>query len=217
MGKFLNADNKVMVFLSQLIDAVILGVLFLVCSIPIVTMGASYTAFYYAYTKSVRQRRSYATREFFESFKSNFKQSTIMWLISMGAMILFAIDLKLLSALGETMGYAHIFTGIIFMIMVFFVIWMLYLFPYMARFENTKKVCARNCLMILIANLPWSIALLIIFLVAAYSIFLFPVAIFLAPTVYMVLANLVLERVLKKYMRPEDLADEKLQDETYYN
>ena len=217
MGKFLNADNKVMVFLSQLIDAVILGVLFLVCSIPIVTMGASYTAFYYAYTKSVRQRRSYATREFFESFKSNFKQSTIMWLISMGAMILFAIDLKLLSVLGEDMGYAHIFTGIIFMIMVFFVIWILYLFPYMARFENPKKVCARNCLMILIANLPWSIALLIIFLVAAYSIFLFPVAIFLAPTVYMVLANLVLERVLKKYMRPEDLADEKLQDETYYN
>ena len=119
--------------------------------------------------------------------------------------------------MGEDMGYVHIFTGIIFMIMVFFVIWLLYLFPYMARFENPKKVCARNCLMILIANLPWSIALLIIFLIAAYSLFLFPVAIFLAPTVYMVLANLVLERVLKKYMRPEDLAAEQLQDETKYN
>ena len=214
MGKFLNADNKIMVFLSQLIDAVILGVLFLVCSIPVVTMGASYTAFYYAYNKSVRQRRSYATREFFDAFKANFKQSTIMWLIGIGAMLLFALDLKLLSAMGEDMGFVHIITGIIFMIMVFFVVWLLYLFPYMARFENPNKVCARNCLMILIANLPWSIALLIIFLIAGYSIFLFPVAIFLAPTVYMVLANLVLERVLKKYMRPEDLEAEKLQDET---
>ena len=76
-----NYNSKFMTALLSLTDAVVLGVLWLMCSVPVVTMGAASAAFYYAYNKSVCQKNGYAWQAFFGAFKSNFKQATKIWLI----------------------------------------------------------------------------------------------------------------------------------------
>ena len=44
--KFFNYDSPIMQFLTRLTDLFILNFLFLICSIPIITIGASATALY---------------------------------------------------------------------------------------------------------------------------------------------------------------------------
>ena len=67
MSDFFNWDNKFMTAMSKASDAILLGILWIACCLPIVTVGASSAAFYYAYHKAVRQRRGYAWKEFFSA------------------------------------------------------------------------------------------------------------------------------------------------------
>ena len=77
MGSFFNMDNGFFSFLGKAFDAVILSTLYLVCCIPIITIGTATTALYYATVKGIRRERGYVYREFFKSFRLNFKTGAI--------------------------------------------------------------------------------------------------------------------------------------------
>ena len=79
--KLFDPDNPIINGLNDLTDLIILGILWLICSIPIITIGASSTALCYAYNKHFKHKEGHATKLFFHSFRKAFKQSTIVWLI----------------------------------------------------------------------------------------------------------------------------------------
>ena len=47
LQSFFNYDNPIWRFMGRLGDMIVLNLLWLVCSIPVVTIGASTTALYY--------------------------------------------------------------------------------------------------------------------------------------------------------------------------
>lgn len=185
--------------IAKISDAITLGILWLVCSIPIVTLGASTTAFYYAYNKAIREGRGYTTKEFFYAFKTNFKQSTIMWLVIAGMEILFVADIFILNASAEGMQLATISMAILMALVVFVLIVGLFVFPYIARFECDTKTIVKNVLFIIITNFIWGVVLLIVFGLLVFLTLSMPVFGVLAPTIYMFVANNILERIFKKY------------------
>ena len=54
MGKIFNINNPFWTFMGKLVDVVVLHFVWLVCSLPVVTFGASTTALYYALLKDTR-------------------------------------------------------------------------------------------------------------------------------------------------------------------
>lgn len=208
MNGMFRYDNIVMRILLKLSDAVILGVLWLVCSIPVVTVGAASTAFYYAYNKSVRQGMGYAWREFFGSFKSNFKQSTKIWLTVLGLFALLLVDCYILFACMETIPVARILLGIMIVMFAALNMWSLFVFPYIARFENGTKEAIKNAAIMMLANIFWAILLMVLYAAAVVMSLWLPVAGIFAPTAYMFFANRILEPVFQRYMAPEDLKRE---------
>ena len=79
-----------------------LNLLWFVCSIPIVTIGASTTALYYAALKVVRDEDSHVGAAFFRSFRQNFKQATVLWLILLGVGLFLGADGYILYHLRQT-------------------------------------------------------------------------------------------------------------------
>ena len=71
MGKVFNFEGPVFSFLSRLADLFWLNLLFVICSIPVITIGASSTALYYVTLKMAKDEEGYITRSFFKSFKEN--------------------------------------------------------------------------------------------------------------------------------------------------
>lgn len=211
MEKFFNSDNKVFSVILRIVDTIVLSVLWMVCSLPIFTIGTSTTAFYYAFQKSVRNRRGYAWQCFFHSFKSNFKQTLKVWLLMLLLYLIIAVDYVILSAMMEEVAMAGTLINIILCIMMLITLWSIYLFPYIARFENSTKAILKNCLLMALMNLPWSALLLGAFLgcvalfIACFTT-ISPLFVVCIPAVYMLVANLVLEHVFRKYLSPEDLA-----------
>ena len=164
--KFFNYDSPIMQFLSRLTDLFILNFLFLICSIPIVTIGASATALYSVTLKMAKNEESYIFSSFLRSFKTNFRQSTISWIILLLAGIVLWMDHHAISFMGGS-----------FQLMIAVCILLLfpaiYIFPYIARFENTIKNSLKNSFMISIAQLPYTILLLVVLALAgAFTIFI---------------------------------------------
>ena len=102
MGNFFSTDGPLFEGMAYIINIIYVSVLWILFSIPIITIGASSTALYYTVTKVIRHGRSYIFREFWQSFKSNFKQSTAVWLIYLVMMgILLVINLLFPTFLSE--------------------------------------------------------------------------------------------------------------------
>ncbi len=207
-----NFDNKLFMGLTKLIDSVILSALWLIFSIPVFTIGASSTALYYTVHKSLHRSRGYIYQSFFRSFKSNFKQSTLMWLILMVIYVVLYFDQYIMSGVLQNGGTLGPLYYVFLVLTALVILWNIYIIAYTARFENTKRVIMKNAAIIAVANLGWTLLVLLLLLAAAVIIYLIPMMIFLIPAVLCLMYDVILERIFRKYMSPEDLAKEKEND-----
>ena len=198
--------------LSKMVDTVILSALWVIFSMPIFTMGAASTALYYTVHKTLRRNRGYIYSNFWNSFKENFKQSTIVWLILLAIYAIFGADLYLTwQFLKAGMQWGVMFYLFLVLILMT-IVWTIYIVAYSARFENTKKATMKNAAAIAVVNLGWSFLILFLFLLGALLIGLIPIMIFLLPAVITLLYDIILERIFRKYMTEEDLAAERESD-----
>ena len=135
-----NYDNPFWRFIGKFCDVMILNVLWVLCSIPVVTMGASTTAVYYVTLKLVRDEEGPTIRSFFKSFKENFRQATIIWLIMLAAGSLLGFDLYFFLAIQRTASALRTVMLAVFggFLMVYLLVLML-VFPLQARFYNPVK------------------------------------------------------------------------------
>ena len=92
MGKIFNMDSPIMRFLNLVADLMIMNFVVTLCCLPIITIGASVTAMHYVMLKMVRGEDGYLVKDFFKSFKLNFKQATIIWLIMLLLIAVFVGD-----------------------------------------------------------------------------------------------------------------------------
>lgn len=146
MGKFFSVDSPLYRFASRLTDILILNLLWILCSIPIFTIGAATTAVYYVNLKMIKNEEVYIARSFFKSFKENFKQSTIMWLIFLFATIVLATDYYYLFQISEKSNIA--LKGITVLATILYLFAILYAFPLQARYENPIKRTIFNSIII---------------------------------------------------------------------
>ncbi len=81
-----NLNSPVMQMLSKAVDLLWLNILTLLCSIPIVTIGAAQAGLYHAVSNLQKDEGS-VTKDFFHGFRSNFAQATALWLIWLGILL----------------------------------------------------------------------------------------------------------------------------------
>ena len=209
-------NNNFITGLNKIIDSILLSLLFLLCCIPIFTIGASITSLYYTMLKVIENDRGYISTEFFSCFKKNFKQSTIIWLILLAVYAFLGFDfiiMKSALSLGDLSGYLYyVFIALIALIMT----WSLYFFPYIARFEDSIKSILQNTFMMAILNLPWTILLVALFAFAWVLIYMCPAVSLVMPIMYHLFKVKIIERIFVKYMSPEDIEAEEERKRIYY-
>ncbi|MDO4634082.1 MAG: DUF624 domain-containing protein [Eubacteriales bacterium] len=169
MSRFFSMDSGLVRFLTRLADLVILNLLFLICSLPIFTIGASWTALYYVTLKMVRDEESYIVRSFFRSFRQNFRQATLLWLGVLLFAGVMAVDFRILAPMS---GMPITVLRVALMAMCFFAILvLLYLFPVLSKFYNTVPNTLRNAILMSIRHFPMTIVMLIVPAAAAVGTF----------------------------------------------
>lgn len=192
-------------FLYLVADIVFFHVLWIVFSIPIVTIGASTTALYYCCMKRIRRDEGYITRNFFQAFKSNFKQSTLIWLLILAVGAVLFLDLRIGMAVGGIIGKFMIISCSVLLIPFFCTA--LYIFPVQAKFENRIIDNLKNAFLMSMSNFVFT--LLIIFILATFILLTFTFPPFIGfqmicgSGVFAYLTSSVYVYVFRKYLPTE--------------
>lgn len=160
MGRLLNMDNPVMRFLSRTFDVMMLNIFFIICSLPIFTIGASLSALHYCCLKMKEPDEGYVWKNFFKSFKVNFKQGIPLWLM----MFVLGLVLFMEHRVASQMTGASI-KAVRIMIYTAAVLWYMvlaWMFALQSRFVNSIGQTIKNALLLTIAKAPRSIAMVLI-------------------------------------------------------
>jgi len=211
MGSIFSLDGGLMGFLSRLTDLLILNLIFILTCIPIITIGPALTALYSVTLKMVKNEESYIFKSYFLALKENFKISFFAWLILCLVSIVTFIDYQIVL---QFQAMRNVFLVVFLMLSFLCVLICLFLFPYIARFENTLKQSFKNASFIAIASLPYTFLLLLI--TAVFVVFL----LFIIPLQYALLACLsfgfstlafvnsfIFRKIFAKY-EPKDSVDD---------
>ena len=135
--------SRISEVLSGLIDLIVAGLLWILCSLPILTIGASSTALYYAVVKCVRHNRGRLTPTFFSGFRSNFRQATLTWLLFLAYALIGLADAYAIGKMGFGPGsILHHFSRLFFLPLLIFFPWV---FAFISRFQNTVSGTLKYC------------------------------------------------------------------------
>ncbi len=151
--KFFAYDSPFSQLLLKLCYSCYLNLLWFICCIPIVTIGASTTALYYTALKIVRDDNRSLTRIFFRSFRENFRQSTVLWLILLAVGLLLAGDGYIVYHLraSSTGAIAVLWTlnlALVIAAAVAYTIVLIFVFPLVASVSNTNWAMLKNSFLI---------------------------------------------------------------------
>lgn len=204
--KLFNLDSPVMVFLTKVANLMILNLLTIICCIPIITVGPAVTALYYVTIKMARGDEPYIVKSYFKSFKENFKQATILWIVMLALIIVLILDWEVVVLMMSGTG-AKIMKVVLGVVTIFFVMTALYIFPVLSRFENTIKQTVKNAFLISIMSLPKTVVIILIHLLPLGLLLLtiqaLPFLFLLGMPAVAYLSSMMFVRVFKKF-EPEE-------------
>lgn len=208
MGGYFGYENKFFRIAGKVVDGFYVSVLWLLFSIPIVTLHTASVALYYTVHKSLHGDRGYIWQNFWGAFKSNFKQTTKIWLVMLCTLAFLFADYRI-TYIAVEQGMPFRFLCYVFLFFMFFwAAWDIVLFAYSARFENSMKDTMKNAAVIALLHLPWSLLMIVLLLAVLLAIYLVPPAVLLLPAGFVYVCEMILERIFCKYMSPEDLKKE---------
>lgn len=158
--------------LNLIADVVILHFLWLLTSLPVVTVGASTTALYFAMMKRIRTNEGQVTANFFRSFRANFRQATILWLIVAAVGAVLWLDMNFCFTWGGTAGKIMLAGCSVLLVPCWMVL--LYLFPVLAKFEGSLFTTFKNALLMSVRHLPMTLLLTALWAMAWLLLAIFP-------------------------------------------
>lgn len=118
------------------------NLMFVVFSLPGITIGAGWAALYYVMLKTLRGSGTLNPfREFWKGFRDNFRQATLCWIVFLLLAVICWMDLRICNRAG---GYVSYFRYGIYAVGFVIIILVSYLMPVMAAFKDTIPHLIRN-------------------------------------------------------------------------
>lgn len=169
--KLFNPDSRIMIFLSRVADLVILNILWLVCCVPVVTIGASTTAMYHVIRHWQKDSVSSVVRDFFQSFKEDFKQATPVYLILLIPTVAVVMNAMLIFNPDNSAAVPFYLLVIWFISALILLFISSFVYPVMAFFADSIFKTLRNAMVLALAHLPRTILISVLNLLPVILLF----------------------------------------------
>lgn len=203
MGNLFRPEALLWRWCSRILDMMVLSVCWVLCSVPVVTMGAASTALYDAAVHGIRRDEPGAYTRFFRTFRRELKPATL-------ATVLWGAPLAVVLWSGQYIGTriqapapALAAAAVFVLLLVFLLGTVSWLFPLLSRFTFSFRDLNRTAGQFFIVHMPVSVLLAALLAVSAWVClrFLFPLC--FLPCAEALLASFPVERAFRKHMPPE--------------
>lgn len=144
-------DSKFMVLCGKIVSLVRINLLWLLCSLPFVTVGAA-TAAMLAALMAFQKEEDCGGRAFFQAFRRYFSKSTILWLLIVFFGLMLALDYWIVAYMTFS-GQMAVIVLLCFCALALILVSGM-IFPLLVRFPNTIRETVINAVLLSIAHLP---------------------------------------------------------------
>ena len=158
MSRFFNTHKPVIEFIAKIFYLVILKQIFIFSCVPIITIGASTSALSYVTLKMVRGEDPYIWRNFWKSFRQNFKQGTLVWIFSILIFIFLGMDFYIINS--QNTSLFAVVRILLWIVCAVALSVFLYVFPVISHFVCTTKQALKNALLMTFGHLPYTLMML---------------------------------------------------------
>ncbi len=156
MTRLFRIDSPFTEAMTRLFDLIALNVVFLLCCLPIVTIGASCTALHAVTLKIAVGDEPPILKSFFQAFRDNWKQAALTWLLLLAAGGFLYVD----SLIANQLGTGGLLMKILlWFLSILYLFVMLYIFQIQGRYQNTLWKNLQNALLMAIRQLPKTVLL----------------------------------------------------------
>ena len=216
MRRVFDFEGPVFSFLSRLADLFWLNLLFILCCIPVITVGAASTALYYVTLKMAKDEEGYITKSFFKSFKYNLIQATVIWILFLVIAAVMLMDLRIANG-GNVVDFfndpsvSNIVIVAVGVMCIVLLMTLTYVFPLLAQFDNTVKNTVKNAFLISIRHLPYTFLMILISFVPVALIWFSPALFILVLIMFSLTAYInskFLNKIFVLYMPDKDAQTE---------
>ena len=207
-------DSIIITFGETVFNLMVLDFLWIICSLLIVTIGASTAALNYTCIKLRRDEGDSLIKMFFHSFKINFRQALIMGTVMLALLIILVAGL--IQAVGNLMAHQNFSLLFLLLVLLGLFVWLIFfafLFMVQCRFDNPMKDTVRNAFYLILTNFRTALKIggiemmLLIFgpiFLWEYFPYGFPMVIFFAvPLTAYILAKIFNDDIFEEYVPKE--------------
>lgn len=191
--------NGLLRFLEIFADLCIVSVYWLICCIPIVTIGASSAALYSSVTKVIRAEKGTLTRTFFKEFRNSFRQGIFLSLIFAGGCALIIVYNLFGGSIPSQAEYFIIYWVVVAILAVILTGTFIYVFPLLARFRQKTWIILRTGFYLSVGYPVKTLGLICLLALAALIARRAPLLMLLLPGAYALLASVIQEPILERH------------------
>jgi len=193
INSLFSPNNVFFRFMGRISDLMILNFLWIICSIPIITIGASTTALYDTTLKLIDETEGYLFKNFLKSYKQNFKKATIIWIGVLFIFFIIGVNLAFWIQFKSITGYITV--SIMLFMLFLFLFTEIYLFPILSKFNKSIKDTVKYAFILSMKYLPYSLIIMVI-----SSIFIVLTVIFPFTILFMIFVGVAFYAYISSYL-----------------
>lgn len=207
-------NNRLFILGGKLWNVMVLSLLWLLCSLPVITIGASSSALYFSTVRCLReQKEDTLCRCFFRSFKSNLLQGIVAELIYIVYGGLVGLDIYVARNGINGFELPEFYEPVAYALLLPIAFTLPFVFPSIARFSNKLRNIFKNSFVLCASHPLHTVAILLLVAVSGLVCVLFPPIATVVPCLCAWLCSMMTESDFKKALG-EDEEDEENEDET---
>lgn len=160
-------------FMELFVELVKLNIIFLLTSLPIVTIGASITAMNSVCFKLREKRVGYIVDDYFNAFRGNFKNSTITWIVFLCYLVTLVMAINSRALNQGTIIMLGIASSMVLTVVI-------YAFAMFARFDNGLLDTIVKASLIGVVGIPYIIVIMLMMIALTMATFTTYLTMFIA-------------------------------------
>jgi uncharacterized membrane protein YesL len=203
-----NPDGPLFFYGEKLFDIMAVSILWVICCIPIVTIGPATSALYNVAVKQVRKNSGSLLHNYFGSFRESLRTGiplTCIVLIYATTMVATIWAINGMTENGSISTANSYLSYLAKMLLLPLLIILPYLAPIMSRFSIGIGTILKLCIVLSLRFLWRTIILLTLITGSAFVLWIFPFSIFIVPGLCALMCSFLIEPALGKYMAKQDV------------
>ena len=205
MKGIFDIDNPVMTWVIRIFDGICASILWLLFSLPVVTLGASSAALYTTVYRYLRREEGHLWKTFWGAFRENLRRSTLVWLVNAAVLGLLVVDALVFRTMALAVNPFGKIYWVALVLCCIAITWTAYLSAYAARFRGSVRDVLRFASVLLALHPAKAVCVFLPILCGAMLAITAPGVMVIIPTAVCWLDSITLEKVFLLHMQPEDV------------